>query len=295
MSNTPTSKRNTPNQRKLRSNSVNSLTLKDVKDLIDSMRLDILSDLEKKKQASDDLHIQDLYTQIRTLEKSNTQLKEEVNFMKVKVSNMECTQKVLTQNNEILKKEIEKIQSFSTEIERKNNLFIEEVSNTKKSEIFENVKEDAVTTTVDELQRRSAKQYNLIVFGVPELQNGSLQQRIDHDQTFCQLMLNRLDFNESSDPPHRFGKIKPGHSRPLRLTCKTLSHKFQILRASKRLKDVPECRNVFVRPDLTQMQRENDQRLRNELKQRRQGGEDVVIFRGNVIRRDLKQNFPTRF
>lgn len=288
-------KKTTPSNRKLRPNSNTTLTLKDVKDLIENMRSDIICDIRKRKLSKDDTHVQDtvkdLHKRIKLLESTNIELREEIASMKEKVNVMEQTQQLLLQKNVSLKEDVEKMKTFSSELEDKNSLLKEEI----KFETLKNAQNETLSTTIDEVQLRSIKQSNLIIFGVPESPNGTLQERIEHDHAFCQQMLNKLGLNESLDPPHRFGKIKPGQARPLRLKCKSLRQKNNILRASKSLREIPECRSIFVNPDKTPLQQENDRKLREEWRTLKNAGEDVVIFRGRVMKRDQKQNFLRRF
>ena len=41
--------------------------------------------------------------------------------------------------------------------------------------------------------------------------------------------------------------------------------------------------NVFINPDLTRQQREEQYKLRQELKRRRAGGEEVIIRKGLIV------------
>ena len=67
--------------------------------------------------------------------------------------------------------------------------------------------------------------------------------------------------------------------------------KRKILNRSKSLKSSASLKNVYIKPDLPTAQQMNDKRLRDELKVRRDKGEDAVIFRGNIIARSNLPNF----
>ena len=61
--------------------------------------------------------------------------------------------------------------------------------------------------------------------------------------------------------------------------------KIDLLRKSKSLKDMPEYRKVYIHPDLTYNQRQENKKLRAELKNREEGGEiNLKIVKGKVVR-----------
>jgi hypothetical protein len=75
-----------------------------------------------------------------------------------------------------------------------------------------------------------------------------------------------------------------------------MNDKFRILKACKELKKRQEYKNVFINPDRTPLEQAIDKRLRHELKERRENGEDnLVIYRGKVINRNEIKHFPQRF
>ena len=61
--------------------------------------------------------------------------------------------------------------------------------------------------------------------------------------------------------------------------------KFKILKNTHKLKNFTENPKVGVKPDLTRQQQHEEKELREELERRKKKGDDVMIFRGNVILR----------
>ena len=168
------------------------------------------------------------------------------------------------------------------------------VENRQLKEEMEDLKfgqKNTLLQTADELHARSLRVSNLILFGVPENSSGTIEDRKNHDTKFCETMFQELGIDENFDDLYRIGKLKPGSIRPLRLKCESVDQKRRILRSSKALKDNPEYRSVFVNPDRTPMQLENDKNLREELKRQRLDGNDVIIFRGKIIERSSRKNF----
>ena len=93
---------------------------------------------------------------------------------------------------------------------------------------------------------------------------------------------------------YRIGK-RSGEDSPTRnrLMCVVFSDqkgKDEILRNARHLKDSTDeaLKDIFITPDLTQKQREQDKQLREELRRRRENGEqDLVIRRGRIVKRNF--------
>lgn len=76
--------------------------------------------------------------------------------------------------------------------------------------------------------------------------------------------------------------IKP---RLLLAVLDTPNQKRAILAAAKRLRDDPEWSNVFITPDHTPKEREENKKLRDLLRTRRDNGEkDIVIRRNQIVK-----------
>ena len=73
--------------------------------------------------------------------------------------------------------------------------------------------------------------------------------------------------------------------RPIRVTLKNMDTKYDILSKAKNLKNQEEYKKVFVVPDLTRKQQEEDKKLRNKLKEIRDSGDkDVRIKKGKIVK-----------
>ena len=84
----------------------------------------------------------------------------------------------------------------------------------------------------------------------------------------------------------RLGKIVHSRPRLLRFKCANMQEKITLLKGSKNLRNDGQFKKVFVNPDLTECQRKRDKSLREQLKSRRDRGEDVVIYRGEIVQKD---------
>jgi len=178
-----------------------------------------------------------------------------------------------------------RLDQANEELKRENKHLREEMEKLKAAQ------ENILSQTADELHLRSLRASNLILFGVPEESSGTLLERKEKDSLFCATLLTELGLDEDFEHVQRIGKIKPGGVRPLRMKCKSVDQKYRILQSSKGIKDLPYYESVFINPDRTPMQLEEDKKLRAELKKQRLDGRDVIIFRGKVIERNMRQNF----
>ena len=145
---------------------------------------------------------------------------------------------------------------------------------------------------LDEVEQRQRRVNSIVVFGLTEQTSGSAEQRQKMDEQDFHAITEVLNMkNVECTSCTRVGKIESGKTRPLRINVKTLKDKAQLISRSKQLKN-SRFNRVFLKPDLTPSQQLMDKRLREELRERRSKNEDVVIYRGKVIKRaDEYKNF----
>ena len=81
----------------------------------------------------------------------------------------------------------------------------------------------------------------------------------------------------------RVGK-KGDRPRPIRIKVVDGQQRKKILTYAKQLKDTTGRESIYIAPDLTKQQQEEDKKLRQEVRLRRTSEESKVrIFRGEVI------------
>ena len=89
----------------------------------------------------------------------------------------------------------------------------------------------------------------------------------------------------------RIGQWSESRPRPLKLCFESEEDKMRILRQSSRLSKLDHSdplRKVFIRRDMTKSELLEDKERRQELKTRRENGEDVIIRRGKVVPRKAR-------
>ena len=92
----------------------------------------------------------------------------------------------------------------------------------------------------------------------------------------------------------RLGKPVNDRRRLLRVSFSSAMIKRDVVLKARLLKN-STFKDVYIKPDLTLMQRERDLKLRKEMMSCREDGEDVVIYRGQVRRRSELKGFRLRF
>ena len=142
-----------------------------------------------------------------------------------------------------------------------------------------------------EMEQRNQRSGNVIIFGLPESNEGTAEERKTCDSKAVDELLIKIDVNIPPTQAHRLGKPRSSKPRPLRVSGLNRSEKFAILRKAKSLRQYEKYRNVFINPDLTRRQQNEASILRAELKQRKENGEHDLIIRNGKIIPSSAENF----
>ena len=162
------------------------------------------------------------------------------------------------------------------------------------------------TEVQKEQKRRDDKEKNLIAYAIPEeLEDQTSQMKADY-LAIKHLYLNRVNLEKTDIIQiSRVGNKKKDMIRPVRITFSSAQKRVEILRNNKNLKlenenlepcaapfcdDKTKHKHIYITTDKTLQQREAENKLRDELKRRRDAGEENLIIRGNKI---TKKDEPT--
>ena len=119
-----------------------------------------------------------------------------------------------------------------------------------------------------------------------------MSERQQHDTDVCQDILMGLNVADKHlSYIGRIGKLKPGGKRLLRVVCNSEEQKFEVLRKAKNLRHSQLYNSVYIQRDLTIYEREFQRKLKEEVKFRKNNGQDAVIYRNQVILRSEIRNF----
>ena len=154
-----------------------------------------------------------------------------------------------------------------------------------------NISEDVQS----ELLQRVRRMKNIIISGVPEHEEGRVEDRKELDEKYVESLLRTLHVNLNlNGKTSRMGTIKKNSNRLIRVTLPDDAVVSNILQSAKSLRKHDDFKNVFINPDRTPSQQEHFSELRRELKARQQMGENVVIFRGKISEKNALRGFPNQ-
>ena len=120
-----------------------------------------------------------------------------------------------------------------------------------------------------ELEERDRRKCNIVVYGLKT-----------EDESLVDDILKKIDSTiERAEKPIWLGK---GERKPLLVKLKSEKDKWKVI-ASARTVTQQHFKGIFVNPDLTKSEREEQYMLRKELRERRANGEHVIIKRGAIV------------
>ena len=158
-----------------------------------------------------------------------------------------------------------------------------------------------------EEKRQAARAANLIVYGLPEGDEGidEREQMKKDFRSLQNLLADRVEIETKDLIDMRRLGAKKENVRPLRLTFTSLEKRKEILINNVGLRiendefDNCPCKgnpgrhiHINITNDKTPMQREKETKLREELKERRKAGENVKIRQGKIVSRDNVNAHP---
>ena len=199
---------------------------------------------------------------------------------------------LLNQEKDKVSKILMKQKKFD-DIARKQNTIAE-----KQDKLDIEVKKQKVEK--EEEKRREGRENNLVVYGVPEEEEDTAKQ-MNLDYNVVKHLYNHRVNIEPEDLIQitRLGDKKPEQIRPIRITFSSMEKRTRVLRNNRDLKlydgQAEECTytncndedkkhlHVYVSPDKTKQQRDQEKDLRDEMRTRRTSGETDLIIRNNKI------------
>ena len=209
------------------------------------------------------------------------------------IPNLRSENKRLHNENDELKKMnknlVEKVNAIESQIgllknEIKDELLTELRMHDRPEPSYDLQKQ--ISLAIREENLKTKKALNLCVSGLPR--SGLHSNDVADIADICQQNMN-IDSSEirsGISQSFRVGKSDENRPQLLILTFKTAELKRKILSNSFKLKDYTTAngRKIFVSPDFTPKQREENTRLVEELKSRRAHGEHVKIKNGSIVR-----------
>lgn len=194
-------------------------------------------------------------------------LKDEVNKLRDTIGSLQLQVKDLQGTNQRLQRRCESVEAELHELKE------------GPAEII-----DSITAEIEDRARRKG---NVIIHGLPECSSDDPEES---DLTKCADIMKAVSCETDGIVSiNRIGKPVGSRPRLLKVQCKDPEFRNRLLRMAKELRKNAKFRGIFINPDRTPLEQKHFKALLNELKQRKDCNEDVVIFRNHVVhRRDIK-------
>lgn len=214
----------------------------------------------------------------------NDQLLNEMRTM------IEASEKNVIQSLQSLKQEIQDLKEEVTTLKQKvfelekEKEFLSEGRCKQPQETYELV--------LEELEERRRRESNVVIFGLPEMTQGTLEERQNEELRQVRELTGILDLTDVQiGRSFRLGRTNPDTKRPILIKLNSVEERNRFLKQASLLKNSPNFRSVYVHPDLTRMQQAKRKLLLAEVRSRKEKGEDVYISNDRVVSRISKKNF----
>lgn len=138
-------------------------------------------------------------------------------------------------------------------------------------------------TEKDEQEKRKC---NIVVSNMPESEASTGEERKREDITkLVDVIKDELRLNIRVENAFRAGKKQENRPRILIVTLSSEASKWDVLKTAKLLRESEDevVRNIYINKDLSVQEREQQKKLRDEVKTRRAQGENVRIVRGKCV------------
>lgn len=214
------------------------------------------------------------------IEDTKTQL---LGQLTLEISRLSATLDTLINRIDTLDKRSNEIEKQCTESHSKLNEQISELQKAHEANINE---------LMMEMDQRIHRSSNVIIFGLPESTEGSIEERRSSDKEHIENISSELNLNISYRSSHRLGRPRSNKPRPMRITGLDIGEKSELLRKARSLRNNSDYEGVYINPDLTPLQQHEAKLLRDELKKRRENGHhDLIIRNGKIVSKSVSSNF----
>ena len=141
-------------------------------------------------------------------------------------------------------------------------------------------------TAIDDYREREARKCNVILHNIPEPTSEQADGRkLEDSEQVSDMFQSGLEVDQVQiQSIVRLGKKIQGRARLTKVTLDSVKSKRELLNNAKKLRSTEKWERVYITPDLSPREREENKKLREELKKRRDEGETgIVIRRGKIV------------
>ena len=230
------------------------------------------------------IHFEESATRFRTCVEKQVKIVEEL---------IQNNSKSVTNHTKLMEKSLQEHQSFKTSyadiVKGSCDKVVETVTKKveaaqAKTQSMSNKDAHAISEVVDDIIDREKRKLNLVVHNLPEQARGATSMHVDDDATaFINLVKDAFRLNIRISKLFRAGKASPDKPRLLIVTLENEQTRHDILKMAPQLRNSVRWNNIYISPDLTWKEREENRALREELRHRRGAGETDLTIRRNKI------------
>lgn len=132
---------------------------------------------------------------------------------------------------------------------------------------------------INEFIEREKRSKNIVLFNIEDkpINEENKNNNIDTKKVKDILKLLDIDIDIGAAKIRRLGKIEENKRRPIKITLSSKEDSLKAVRQKKKLRDLEE--KVFVSLDLTPMQRDYYKKIKGELDERKNNGEEDIFIK----------------
>ena len=235
-----------------------------------------------------------LYSCDICLEKQGNEASEMREIKELMTEHFKETKQLMTNMEEKLFKKVDKLidEKLAKQNQKQEKLenMIKDVKETE-LRIEEKIQAE-VKVYLDHQKEKESKLNNIIILRMKEQDGKDDEEIIENDRKEIKKLLKKtnpeltaeIDKVLDQKKSFRLGKKKEGveRPRPIKLELPDEDMKRQIFRGCRNLRN-SDYNNVSIQNDLTREEQQQSFKLRQELKQRKENGEQVCIYNGRII------------
>ena len=205
---------------------------------------------------------------------------------------MEKINKVIENNDRVLKSNCD-LELRVKKLEKEGSVKEEQVKHIVNKSVNDLI-EGKMKGITEEIEERERRKENIIIVNIPESNKDTPEERLKEDTEKIKKLFEKVTTVESDTIKKitRIGKKEDKKSRLIRVQLNSQEKKSELMKKQRELnnEETKPRDRIYINNDLTNTQREEDRKLRQELQQRKKDGEtNLKIRNGKIIKEE-----PTR-
>lgn len=227
---------------------------------------------------------ENIISHYKVIEKENQLLKDENKELKERVTNIE---REISNMKRAIKQEIK--DEIMEDVRHITEGVAEEVKKIMKGDTIMEKNMQELEKIIEEKEDRRKRANNLVLYRAPESEEEDVSKRIEHDRGIVKELFERALGVQDCTVMRmiRLGKRRDGQDRPLLLEMSNEREKWIIIKNAKNLKGETDnvMKKIGISRDMSKEERDRDRNLREELKEKRQNGEEGWYIRDGKLQR----------